>query len=79
MQDLLIQLLRLRLWRRPELPLKHRDALLVLAERGTTSSEVGVQPHQRAVHGFLQGVERQQAQRRPDCSGRRACAPLACQ
>ena len=64
LQDLLVQRLGLGLRLDAELAAEHGDALLVLPERRAPPPEVGVEAHQRAMHRFLQRVQREQSQRR---------------
>ena len=61
-QDLLVQLGGFRLGRRAELALERVHAELVLAERGLPAPEPGIEAHDRAVDGLLQGVEREEAE-----------------
>ena len=62
-----VDLSRLRLRLCPQLPLQRADAHLVLLERGSPPPLAGIEPHERAVHIFLQGVQRQQPHRRLNC------------
>ena len=65
-KQVLIEVLRLRLGRCPQLPLQHADAHLVLLERGPPTPLAGIEPHERAVRGLLQGIEPEQTHRRLD-------------
>jgi hypothetical protein len=67
-QDLLVQLDGLRLGRCAELPLQGIHAELVLAQPGLPAPEPDIEPHDRAVDGLLQRVQREQAE--PGLEGR---------
>ena len=45
-----------------ELPLQRIDAEVVLAERGFPTSEPRIEPHERAVNGFLQCIQGEEAE-----------------
>ena len=63
-KQFLIELPRLRLGLGPQLPLQHADAHLVLLERGSPPPLAGIEPHERAVHRLLQGIQPEQPHRR---------------
>ena len=62
-QDLVIERLRLRLGLRPKLPLERRHADLVLAERSAPPSRIDVELHQISVHGLLERIDLERAER----------------
>ena len=64
LQQLAIEVLRLRLRLRPQLALQHADAHLVLPQRLAPPALARVQPHQRPMHRLLHGVQREQPRRR---------------
>ena len=63
-EQFLIELPRLRLGLCPQLPLQRADAHLVLLERGSPPPLADIEPHERAVHGLLQGIQPEQPHRR---------------
>ena len=63
-EDVLVEELGLHVGLDPQLPLERRHAHLVLAERGAPAAQVGVQPHERPVDGFLERIEREETQGR---------------
>lgn len=56
-------MLRLGVRLRTDLALERADALLVLAQRRAAPAEIRIEPHERAVHGLLQRIEREQSER----------------
>ena len=75
-QDLLVQRPRLVIGFGSQLALERRHTDLVLAERGPAPPELGVQVHERPVHGLLEGVEGDQPQSGLHGLVERACVPL---
>ena len=59
----MIERLRLLFRLRPKLPLEGRHADLVLAEGRAPSSRIDVELHQISVHGFLERIDLQRAER----------------
>ena len=59
-QDLLVELPRLLLWFNAKLGLQDSHAHLVLLERRPPASQLPVEAHHGAVHGFLQRIDRDQ-------------------
>ena len=72
----MIELLSLGFRLDAELPPERADTLLVLPKCGRPPPEIGVEPHQRAMHRLLQGIERQQLERRAHGGLRGARLPL---
>ncbi len=80
-QQFLVELGGFWLGRCAELPLQCVYALLVLAQRSLPAPEPPVQPHDRAVDGLLQGVQREETEARrrralcgaPDSQARHRC------
>src|SRR5262249_12286302 len=65
-EDLLVEERCLGFRLDPKVPLKHRNALLVLAEGGSAPAEVRIEPHQDPMHGLLERVEPDQLERGAD-------------
>ncbi len=63
-QDLLVERLRLRFRLGVELALESGDADLVLVQGGAAAPELGVETHERAVHGLVERIERQDPESR---------------
>ena len=59
-KDLQIELLRVRFRLHSELVLQDTDAQLILAKRGPPTAKPGVEAHERAVHGLLERIQRDQ-------------------
>ena len=66
LENVLIELLRLRLRFGAQLPLQRSNAHLVLLEGGATPALTGIEPHQRSMHGLLGGIEREESRGRLD-------------
>ena len=64
-QDVLIELPGALFRLDPGLALQHGHAELVLPKGATPPAELGIQAHQRAGHRLLQGIERDEPERRP--------------
>ena len=62
-QDLPVELLRLRLRLHPQLAPQRLHAGLVAPQRGRAAPLGRIEPHERAMRGFLQRIEREDAQR----------------
>ncbi len=73
-QDLQVQLGRLRLGLRAQLAPERVDAHLILPERRGAPAVLGVQAHQRPVHGLLRGIQGDHVRGRP---GRRLVLAVA--
>jgi len=78
-QDLLIEPSRVGLGLHPELAPEYADADLVLAKGRSAPSLLRVEPHQGAIHGLLQRIERDQPQRRLQRGVSSPRGPLTCQ
>src|SRR5262245_44967641 len=63
LEKLAIELFGLGLWLRREVSFEDADAGLVLAKRGAATALLGVEAHQRSVHGLLRGIQPEY----PDC------------
>ena len=61
---LLIELPRFDHWLDAQLALQRSNAALILAQRSASPPELGEGAHERAVHCFLQRIEREQLMRR---------------
>ena len=75
-KQFLIEPLRFRFGLRPQLALQHLYAYLVLLKRRPPPALPGIEAHERAVDGLLQGIESQKSYGRLDRRLRRCALRL---